>query len=445
MCEDVIKRFLCFEGVQMETFITQKLTRLFRLGGWPMIRLTGSVLSLLVMVSLCLGGDWPQWLGPNRDCTSPEKIAPWKEAPKALWKKAVGEGHSSPVVANGKVFLHYRVPSKNEEAVAAFDAKSGEMLWEKSYPRSEFSSIFGLGPRGTPTIDGDRIYTLGVTGVLTCWKISDGKQLWQHDLLRKFEAKNLFFGISTSPLVEEDRVTVMVGGKGASVVCFDKMSGEFLWKTGDDPASYSSPILAEVAKKKQSVFLTGANLIGVSSKGDILWKHPFKDELNESSITPVKFGDYILGSSVKAGTVCIRVTEKEGKFETEEVWKNKDVCSYFTTPVKVGPKHFYVVTGEARLLGATATLHCVDITDGKVAWSKPKVGRYHAGLMTLGDGKVLMMDDNGFLTLMEPSTEKYTELARSKICGLTWAHPALADGRLFIRDDKELLCVDPGK
>jgi outer membrane protein assembly factor BamB len=133
-----------------------------------------------------LAGDWPGWLGPNRDGSSPEKIAPWKEAPKAAWRVAVGEGHSSPVIAGGKVFLHTKVNGKDEEQLAAYDARTGKELWKKSYERGAFTSVFGVGPRATPLVAGDKVYTFGVTGILTCWQVEDGKQVWQVDTLREF-------------------------------------------------------------------------------------------------------------------------------------------------------------------------------------------------------------------------------------------------------------------
>ena len=143
---------------------------------------------------------------PNRDGTTPEAVAPWKGDLKALWKKPVGEAHSSPVVAEGVVYAFYQPKGKNADALAAFDAKTGEMKWEKSYDRQKFNPLFGNGPRATPLVGGGKVYTLGGTGILACWDAKTGDIAWKVDTLKEFKAKNLFFGISTSPL--------MVGEKG---------------------------------------------------------------------------------------------------------------------------------------------------------------------------------------------------------------------------------------
>src|SRR5262249_25463532 len=154
--------------------------------------------------------------------------------------------------------------------------------------RAPFNSIFGTGPRATPAGDGDRVYTLGVTGALTCWGVSDGKQLWQVDTLKKFEAKNLFFGVSCSPLIDGNKVLVNVGGAGASIVAFDKTSSDVLWKSQDDKASYSSPIVFGKGKERQVVFLTQEGLVSLNPEdGSLFWRFPMKDKLFESSTTPI--------------------------------------------------------------------------------------------------------------------------------------------------------------
>ncbi|HEY8503151.1 MAG TPA: PQQ-binding-like beta-propeller repeat protein [Gemmataceae bacterium] len=405
-------------------------------------------LALLLTAPAARAGDWPQWLGPTRQGVSDEEIKPWEDAPKVLWRVPVGEGHSSPVVADGRVFLHTKVPGREAEAVLAFDAKSGEKLWEKTYERAQFATPFGNGPRSTPCVDGRRIYTLGITGVLSCFDAQNGGLHWRVDTLKQFGAKNLVFGVSTSPLIYHDRVFVMVGGKGASVVAFEKDTGKVAWKAGDDPASYSSPILWHAGMPNHLVFLTGAHLMSLEPDGGkVVWRVPFRDRLNESSTTPVRVGDKLVASSVTAGSIGVDVQTKDGESAAEPVWKNPALTCYFSTPVVVGSpdSHLYMVTGEAKLLGATADLHCVDAKTGKSVWKKPKVGAYHASLLRLADGKVLMLEDDGELVLLDGGVKEYKELAHSKVCGKTWAHPALAHGRLYLRDDRELICLEMGK
>lgn len=405
--------------------------------------------SLAMMVFCAVpasAGDWPGWLGPKRDGTSAESVAPWKEAPKVLWRQPVGEGHSSPIVAGGKVYLHTRVPGKEEERIEAFDAVKGERLWKAEYPVVKFKSLFGAGPRATPTLAQGKLYSFGITGVLACVDAADGKIVWTKDTLAENKVKNLFFGASCSPLIEGDKVVVNVGGKGTSIVAYDAASGEVAWKSLDDPASYASPIAVGSGDGRQLVFLTGANVVGVSPKdGSPLWKHAFTDALSESSTTPVVAGNLIFASSITVGGVGLKATTKDSKPSVDQQWLSPDLTCYFATPVAVG-KHLYMVTGTKPPAFVTqATLRCVDADTGKETWNRPKVGTYHASLVGIADNRLLLLEEAGILVLIDADPKEYRERARAKVCGTTWAHPALAHGRLYVRDNKELVCVQLGE
>ena len=170
------------------------------------------------------------------------------------------------------------------------------------------------------------------------------------------------------------------------------------------------------------------------------------DKLFESSTTPALCGDVLFASSITFGSLGIHLENKEGQSQGSDLWKNPDLTCYFATPVASGIDYFYVVTGSSPLSRPTiATLNCVDAKTGKVLWQKPKVGTYHATLMRLGDGKMLLLEEPGVLALFEPNPKEYRELARAKVCGETWVHPALANGRLYVRDAKELICLEFGK
>jgi len=393
---------------------------------------------------LALAADWPQWLGPQRDNSSPEKVAPWKEAPKALWRKPAGEGNSSPVVAGGRVFIHGKVRDKNQEEVVAYDAQSGKELWRTSYDRPAFFSLFGNGPRATPAVVDGKVYAFGITGLLTCLDAGSGKQLWQVDTLKEFKGKNLVFGLASSPLIENDNVLVDVGAPEASVVAFDRNTGKVAWKSLSDGASYSSPIAFGQGAERQVIFLTAKGVTSLNpADGKLFWQFPLVDRLFESSTTPVKVGDRLFASSITFGGVCLGLETNGGKPAYKEEWKNADLTCYFSTPVAVGPKHLYLVTGKIRQ--PEATLHCVDLTTGKPLWSKAKIGTYHAALLRTGDDKLLLLDDQGQLALVEPGPKAYRELCRSRVCGSTWAHPALSDGRLYVRDERELICLQLGQ
>ena len=396
------------------------------------------VTGLTLTAATASAADWPQFLGPTRDGVSTETVAAWTAPPKVLWRQPLGEAHSSPVVAGGVVYAFFKPASKNEDALAAFKADTGENLWTKSYARAAFTPPFGNGPRGTPAVVEGRVYTLGSTGVLACWDAKTGEVVWKVETLADFAAKNLFFGVSTSPIVVGDAVVVMVGGPDAGVVGFDKATGKVLWKATSDPSSYAGPTLL-ATDPAQLVTLTGSHVRSLSSDGKLLWSFPFKDKLNESSTTPVRVGDLVVASSVTAGSVGLKLPTAAGQ-KPEQVWKNPALTCYFSTPVPVGTD-LYMINGQATLLNASITLRCVDSLTGKVRWEKPKVGKYHAALLRTADAKLLMLDDLGNLKLIQPDAAGYQELATAKICGETWAHPALSGGVVYVRDDKELIAV----
>jgi outer membrane protein assembly factor BamB len=403
-----------------------------------------SILRALGVLLLCAGtvsaDDWPQWLGPTRDGVSTVKVAPWKEPPKVVWEQAAGAGHSSPIVAAGRVFLHAKAKDRDEEEIAAFDSGSGKELWRRAYPRAPFKSPFGVGPRATPIVSGDRIYTFGVTGVLACWQTADGKPVWEVDTTKEFRPAPLVFGVSCSPIIEGGLLLVNVGGPGASVVAFNKETGEVAWRVLDDKASYSSPIGIGRGKDRQIIFLTHEGLVGLSpAGGKTLWKFGLVDKLSESSTTPVLAGDLLIASSVTYGSACLRLESRDGAPGFSEAWKSAGLTCYISTPAVVGDRAF-MVTGTI-IPPPSATLRCVEVKTGKVLWSRPDTGRYHAALVRTAEDRLLMLDDDGGLALFDPGSPDYRELARSKVCGPTWAHPALVGGRLYVRDNKALLCL----
>jgi outer membrane protein assembly factor BamB len=383
--------------------------------------------------------DWPQWLGPHRNGSIDAAIAPWTGNLQTLWKHPVGEGHSAPIVAEGKVFLHTKAAGKEEEVVTAWDT-AGKQVWQASYPRSAYSNIFGNGPRATPAFAEGKLYTLGVTGLLYCWEAATGKELWHVDILQKFNAKNLFFGTSASPLIHGKLLYLMPGGQEGSVVALDAKTGAVRWKTGTDAASYASPMLTKLGEKDVAVFLTAEGVVGLDAgTGQEYFRVPLKDRLNESSTTPVRVGDMLFASSVTFGSLGIKLGAHADKPEAIQLWKNPSLTCYFGTPVEFDGL-LYVVTGQATLTNATANLHCVDPKTGKTLWTKSKVGNYHASLLRTKD-KLLMLEEKGDLVMLQPSAEKYQEICRAKICGNTWAHPGWSEGVLYVRDGKEMVGV----
>jgi outer membrane protein assembly factor BamB len=393
-----------------------------------------AVLLLLSFATLSTAADWPQWLGPKRDASCPETIAPWKGDLQAAWRKPVGEGNSSPVVAGGLVFIASKVKDKDIETVQAFDAKTGDLKWEQQYAKTPFKPFYGEGPRATPTVHEGTLYTLGNTGRLIAWEAATGKKIWDIETLKKPKENNLFFGISASPLIVGDRIIVLGGTKESSgILAFDRKTGAALWTAGKDQGSYASPRWID----DHIVALTAANVVAISPTGSETWAVPFKDKLFESSTTPIKIGDIYIAASVTVGAIGIKIDGGQAK----QIWKNDKLTCYFSTPVPVCKDHVYMVTGGIST-NPSISLHCVEAATGKIVWTKPGIGKFHAALLTMADGNLLMHLDKGELLLLAPDAKEYKELARSKACGETWAHPAIADGKIYLRDAKELICLE---
>jgi len=405
------------------------------------------VFVLLLVPLVARAGDWPQWLGPKRDGSTAEIVAPWKpkEPPKVLWRQVVGQAFSSPVVANGRVFVHACVKDKEEEEVTALDAATGKVLWKESYSRPPFQSVLGNGPRATPTVAGNRLYTIGVNGVLSCFEVEKGKRLWQVNLYKHFNAELPIFAVCCSPLVVGNRVIVSVGGKERCVVALNAETGVVEWQTLDDPASTSSAVLFAGGERLRGtapdvVFMTPLRLLGLDPlDGTLRWEHPMVFQPAGTSPTPIAVGGRIVASTQAHGAVAVQIGKQEDKQSAAPAWQNKEMKSYFSSGVAAGDLLF-LVTNAIDPLPATA-ITCLEAKTGKELWKKEKVGYFHAGLIRTGDGKLLVLNDSGLLTLLEVNAQGAKELASAKVCNGTLINPALADGRLYARDDKEVICL----
>jgi outer membrane protein assembly factor BamB len=202
---------------------------------------------LLVSIATAPAADWPQWLGPKRDGSAAESIEPWTTAPKVLWNAKVGVGFSTPVIAAGRVFIHARVNGKDREELIALDARTGKELWRSAYERGPYNSVLNTGPQATPAVVGNRIYTYGITGLLTCFETDTGKQVWQVDCFKKLAAALPQFGVCCSPLIVGNKVLVAVGGKGSSVVAFETETGEIAGKTSMNQRAHRRPCSSSLA------------------------------------------------------------------------------------------------------------------------------------------------------------------------------------------------------
>jgi outer membrane protein assembly factor BamB len=395
------------------------------------------------LCSLCLCGeilpaaDWPQFLGPDRNGTSRENglLTSWPEkGPPQLWQKSIGEGFSGPGVAGEKLILFHRLEDK--EVVECLDANTGNGLWKFNYS-TEYADKYGKGngPRSTPLISGDRVYTLGVDGVLLALDLRTGKKIWHHDLMKEYSLAENFFGIGTSPLIEGDLVLVNVGPPGEGVIAFHKETGKEVWKAKCDPASYSSPVAATINGTRHLFFYTMGGLVSLDPKnGDIRFRKPWRSRMQASvtAATPLVIQDQVfISASYGTGAVLLRVKDNDAK----EIWKSDEVMSnHYNTCIH---KDGFLYGCDGRQEGG-AQLRCVELATGKVRWTKEGSG---CANMILAEGRLITLNEDGDLLLLEASPDNYKELARAHVLDRPCRAPlALANGRLYARNDHQLIC-----
>ena len=393
---------------------------------------------VVAVLTMVVAADWPQWLGPQRNGSSPEKdlLTTWpKEGPKVLWKVPGGDGYSSIAVADGRAFT--LVQRDKDELVIALDAVTGKELWtRRSGPA--YKNQYGNGPRSTPAIEGDFVYIQSVTGPLMCLETKTGNVVWQHDLLKEFAAKNLGWGLSASPLIEGDLVLALPGGKGAGVAAFNKKTGKIVWKTGDDKAAYASPMAVTVAGTRQIIFFTAAGLLSVAAKdGAELWRVPWITEFDCNIATPLVIGDRLFVSSgEEVGCALYKLASNSGP---DLLWESKGkdgvMTNYWATAV-VHDGHLYGLSGE---FNKAIHLNCVDLKTGKLKWSQKKFGK---ASVTLAAGHLFLVTKKGDVVLAKASPEKYEEKARMPLLGETRTAATIANGRLYLRDLQNIWCLD---
>jgi outer membrane protein assembly factor BamB len=378
--------------------------------------------------------DWPQFLGPHRNgsYTGPSEKLSLRQA-RLLWKKEIGQGFSSPVVKDGKLILFHRLGG--QETVECLEARTGKRLWAVQYATS-YRDDFGFdeGPRGTPTIDDGRVYTFGAEGVLHAIDFATGAKSWRVDTHPKFSVRKAFFGAAASPLAEGAAVYVNVGGpNGAGIVAFDKKTGNVLWAATNDDAGYSSPIAATVGGLRNILCITRDGLVAADpANGRVRFRFPFRSRSNASvnAALPVVAGDLIfISASYNTGAALLSATGNR----VDKVWASDDVLSnhYSTSVHKDG--YLYGFDGRQEF---GQRFRCVEMKTGKVRWT---AGDFGAGTVTIAGGRLLIVRENGEALLAPASPEGFRALEKAQLLpGAVRAYPALADGCLYVRNEKTL-------
>jgi outer membrane protein assembly factor BamB len=445
--------------------------------------------------STCTAEDWPWFLGLRHSGVSAEQNLnlDWtKSPPPVLWKQQIGTGYSAPSVLKDRLVIHHRLDG--EEVISCRSISDGTEIWKYSYP-STFEDPYGYnnGPRCSPVLTQDRCFTLGAEGMLVCVAMEDGRRLWEIDLRKQFRLPEWFFGMGCSPLLDGDRLIVLVGGQPDSgVVAFDKEDGRVLWQsvgkstwhgaktedgdtyswTGDEMvASYSSPIISEIHGQRHLLCLMRQGLVSLNPEtGEQNFSYWFRARVHESvnAACPVVVEDQIfLSAAYQVGSALLKVNPDGKSFR--EVWRDRrNMLAHWSTPIHVDGC-FYGFSGRHENEGE---LRCVQIDDGKVLWSTsgfdqdlstlvrdrdsgqivdrasgkvipyPFFGR---GSLVQAGQRFIVLGERGTISSVDVNREKFTEHGRFSLKEIdypAWAAPVISDGRMYLRSEKWLVSID---
>ncbi len=402
-----------------------------------------AALAVTVLARTGLADDWPQWRGPNRDGITPSFKSPkqWPENLKLKWKVIVGFGAASPVIAGNRVYLFTN--HGQGEVVTAVNLSDGKQVWQDSYQvsyeRQEMEKELSKGPKSTPVFDKGRLFTVGVSGIISSYDAATGKLRWRKSPKGGMKEAYPVFGMAVSPLVVNDVLVAPVGGnKQSKLTAFDVNSGEIKWQWGaenlhpDLGLGFSSPILAEVGGTQHVVFWTGRDLVGLAPHtGRPLWRFPFKSEW-DSVVTPVFHNQMVIISGNPLGTVAVKISKRGDAYHPEQVWQQEQVFTYMNTPVVVKNMLFGLsVKNKGQYF-------CLDLRDGKTLWLTE--GREAENASFLSDGEsVFILTNEAKLIVARNSTKGFEALRSYQVAtSPTWAHPILLGNQILVKDESAL-------
>lgn len=380
---------------------------------------------------------WTDFRGPRRDGHYTEQpiLTEWPaQGPPLLWRQPCGGGYASFVVGQGHAFTIEQ--RRDEEAVVAYDLDTGIELWAHRYPARFDHWMGGEGPRATPTYHQGLIYSLGAAGELCCLGAANGRLLWRKDILADNGAANLVHGMAASPLIVDDRVIVLAGdaAPGKSVVAYHRLTGARIWSVLDDKQAYASPLLADLAGRQQIVIASATRVAGLNPEdGALLWDYRWRVPNDNSICSPLIIGTnrFLISAGYGAGCALVEIARGANGLTATEIWRNRNLKNKFN-PSIVWQNHAYGLD--------EGVLCCVDLATGERRW---RDGRYGYGQLLLASGHLIILSGEGQLILVRADPLGLVELARvPALSGKTWNVPALAHGRLLVRNGAAMACFD---
>lgn len=398
--------------------------------------------ALLVIPALTTpaAAQWLQWGGPNRDFKVDGKgiSTTWPESgPKKLWDRELGAGYSTILVDGDVLYTMYR--SGDEERIIALSAVDGHTLWErgfKSAPPDFVDTKWGTGPSTTPIIHDDRVFVFGFNAFLLCADKKTGKPIWQHDLVKEFGAKVLYYGHASSPIVYRDLIIVFAGGDTYGAMAFKRSDGALVWKAEGFAPSYASPVITRVDGVDQMINAVSGEVVGVEpATGKLLWRQDLKNQWNVSLMSPVLLSDQrVFVCSHEDGGKVLNLSGKSAAAVADEQWKNK----------AIEIAHSNAVYANGCIFGSTGArvnfLLGADANSGKVLWKTRDFGQVN--LLHLGGDRLLLLDEEGSLAITQLTVDGLTTLAKTRLFdGRSWTAPTLVGARLYARDLKRIVAL----
>ena len=385
--------------------------------------------------------DWLLWGGPRRDFVTDFTglASTWPaEGPRKIWERPLGEGYSPIAVEGTTLYTTYK--RSRQDVVVAIDTRTGKDLWEFSY-ESRFQAWnpndIGPGPYAMPQIVGDRLITASGAGKIHSLDKKTGRPVWSRDLYSEFGGTRLEWGYSCHALPYKDGLILLAGGRGSAVLSLRQSDGSIIWKNLDFKNAHSSPLLIEVDGQPQVVALLASEVIGFNpDNGQMLWRHPHNTSYGLAVSTPVWAPGNLLfiSSAYGGGSRVMQLNQSDGKTTVKELWNSPRLQSHFSNMVRLGD-YLYFSSGES-----VALMTCVNLRSGEVAWQQRGFAKAQ---LVAADGKLILLDEDGTLALIDPTPKEFRVLAKASILkNQSWTPPTLAGTKLYLRDRKNLVALD---